>query len=60
MKREVGSYYDPPEDEQIETTKAEDSFTEKFFEEVYNGIKNNDRCSNKISKFKKARNNNRI
>lgn len=34
MERKVGSYYDPPEDEEIKTTEAEDKFTENFFEEV--------------------------
>lgn len=39
MKREVGSYYDPPEDDGIDTNTEEDLFCGEFFIEVEKIIK---------------------
>ena len=40
MKREVGSYYDPPEDDGIDTSEIEDLECGWFFREVEREWKN--------------------
>lgn len=39
MERKVGSYYDPPEDYEIDTSIEEDLFCGEFFGEVEKRIK---------------------